>query len=151
MWHPDVRFCARGFHQSHDGGPRYGLAAFVQVSGLNRAVERGVDVCFLNDELRFGNSAAAPQHLNMARVRAVETDRFVLRATNTGLTAVVDPRGRILAQAPQHERAVLTVGFAHRRGKTFFVRFGDWFPALCVMITMAALVRNYWLQATEVT
>ena len=119
---------------------------------IREFVVRGATVLVnVSNDGWFGNSAAAPQHLNMARVRAVETGRFVLRATNTGLTAVVDPRGRILAQAPQRERAVLTVGFAHRRGKTFFVRFGDWFPALCVMITMAALVRNYWLQATEVT
>ena len=66
----------------------------------------------------------------MGRLRAVETRRFLLRATNTGFTAVVDPYGRIVAQAPSYARTALVAGFDFSRQQSFYTRNGDWFPAL---------------------
>lgn len=97
----------------------------------------------------FGRSAAAEQHVNMARMRAVETRRFLLRATNTGITAVIDPLGRVTAEAPTHVRATLTAGYAYRSQQTFYVRNGDWFAALCALLTLAALARKLWVAAVE--
>ncbi len=97
----------------------------------------------------FGRSSAAAQHLNMARVRAVETRRFLLRATNTGVTAVVDPLGRVVARAPEQERTVLRARFGHRSQQSFYVRYGDWFAALCTFVVVAALARKFWITAVE--
>lgn len=97
----------------------------------------------------FGRSSAAAQHLNMARMRAVESRRFLVRATNTGITTVVDPRGRLLGRLPSHERGVLTAGFRYRTAPSFYVQFGDWFASLCAFVTVLALLRAFWLATIE--
>ncbi|MGH9863337.1 MAG: apolipoprotein N-acyltransferase [Candidatus Acidiferrales bacterium] len=119
--------------------------------GLVRtAVARGAEVVVnISNDGWFGRSAAPAQHLNMARLRAVETRRFLLRATNTGFTAVVDPYGRIVAQAKPYERTALVAGFDFSRQQSFYARNGDWFPALCALVTVAACARKFWLEAVE--
>lgn len=113
-------------------------------------VEQGADVLInISNDGWFGRSAAAAQHLNMARVRAVETRRFLLRGTNTGITAVVDPYGRVVAEATPHTRTVLAASYAPRRGVTLYARHGDWFAALCALVTVAALARKFWVVAVE--
>ena len=52
----------------------------------------------------YGEGGAPRQHLNMARMRAVENHRWLLRDTNTGMTAVIDPYGRVVAEAPRNQR-----------------------------------------------
>lgn len=113
-------------------------------------VEQGADVLVnISNDGWFGRSAAPAQHLNMARVRAVETRRFLLRATNTGITAVVDPHGRVVARAPSYTRTALTAGFAPRRTVSFYTRHGDWFAALCVVVSLVMLARKFWIVAVE--
>lgn len=73
----------------------------------------------------FGRSLAQPQHLQIARMRALETGRPMLRATNTGMTAVIDPRGRVLAVAEPFTEAVLRSTVQGHGGQTPFVRFGN--------------------------
>jgi apolipoprotein N-acyltransferase len=85
----------------------------------------------------FGRSSAPAQHLMMARVRAVENRRWLLRDTNNGFTVSVDPYGRIVAQLPPDVRGVLDAPYDWRFDRTIYVRFGDWFAWLCVL---AALV-----------
>ena len=59
----------------------------------------------------YGDSSAPLQHLNMARMRSVENDRWLLRDTNTGITAVIDPYGRIVARAPRNQRTSLQAAY----------------------------------------
>jgi len=73
----------------------------------------------------FGRSLAQPQHLQIARMRALETGRPMLRATNTGMTAVIDPRGRVLAVADPFSEAVLRGQVQGYEGATPFVRVGN--------------------------
>ena len=80
----------------------------------------------------YGDSSAPLQHLNMARMRSVENDRWLLRDTNTGITAVIDPYGRIVAQAPRNQRTSLQAAYSLVESTTFYTRHGDWFPfTLC--------------------
>jgi apolipoprotein N-acyltransferase len=91
-----------------------------------------------NDEW-FGHSAAPYQHLNQSRMRAIENERWVLRDTNTGITATIDPYGRILEQAPRDVLTALTAPFSVVMGTTFYTRHGDWFAWLCVIISMVPI------------
>jgi apolipoprotein N-acyltransferase len=81
----------------------------------------------------FGRSIAPQQHLQIAQMRALETGRYMLRATNTGVTAVIAPDGRVEAAAPEFTRTVLTHDVPGMRGATPFVRWGNLAAlALCV-------------------
>jgi apolipoprotein N-acyltransferase len=88
----------------------------------------------------FGDTGAPRQHLNMARMRAVENDRWLLRDTNTGVTAVVDPLGRITKEAPLNQRTALQASYDVEETTTFYTRHGDWFPLLCAIISVAGLL-----------
>src|SRR5581483_11904958 len=92
-----------------------------------------------NDEW-YGESGAFGQHLIQARMRAVENDRWLLRSTNTGVTASIDPDGRIVARLPRNVRTALDAPFALVRETTFYTRHGDWFAYACVIISLAALM-----------
>jgi apolipoprotein N-acyltransferase len=87
----------------------------------------------------YGDSGAYAQHLKQSRMRAVENNRWLLLDTNTGLTAVIDPNGRIVASAPRKIRTALRVPYAISNATTFYTRHGDWFAYLCAIISIAAL------------
>ncbi|HXN97687.1 MAG TPA: apolipoprotein N-acyltransferase [Candidatus Acidoferrales bacterium] len=87
----------------------------------------------------FGRSSAAEQHMAMARVRAVENRRWLLRDTNNGYTESIDPYGRTAAQFPLDIRGQLDAPYDFRSDMTLYARFGDWFSWLCVIVTIAIL------------
>jgi apolipoprotein N-acyltransferase len=87
----------------------------------------------------FGHSAAAEQHLRMARVRAVENRRWIVRTTNSGITVSIDPYGRILRPMPPDVRAAADLPYDFRTDKTLYTRFGDWFAWLCVLVSAILL------------
>lgn len=101
---------------------------------------RGAEV-FVNisNDGWFGDTGAPWQHLNMARMRAVENNRWLLRSTNTGVTAVIDPFGRVVQEAPRNERTVLQLSYGRESSTTFYTRYGDWFPILCAIISIVGL------------
>lgn len=80
----------------------------------------------VSNDAWFGDTIAPVQHLQMAQARALEAGRYLLRATNTGLTAVIGPHGRILAQAAPFVRTSLTATFVPLQGATPYVRWHDW-------------------------
>jgi apolipoprotein N-acyltransferase len=84
----------------------------------------------------FGETGAPRQHLNMARMRAVENYRWLLRDTNTGVTAIIDPYGRVISEAPAGQRTALQGAYDIEQSTTFYTRHGDWFPILCAIITL---------------
>jgi len=92
----------------------------------------------------FGRSAAARQHLLMARVRAVENRRWLLRVTNNGFTASVDPYGRIYEPLPTDVRASADLPYDFRTDRTIYARFGDWFAWLCVAVSAILLASTFW-------
>lgn len=98
----------------------------------------GVLVNISNDAW-FGDSAAAAQHLEMARLRAIESGRYLLRGTNDGTTAIIDPYGRITGQIPRHRQAVLTGRFDYLAARTFYKAHGDIFAWSCIVISLGIL------------
>jgi apolipoprotein N-acyltransferase len=104
---------------------------------LVRASAADADVIVtLSNDAWFGASIGPHQHLQMARMRALENGRYVLRATNNGITAIVDADGRVTAELPQFEEGVLEGRFEVPRGRPPFVRLGEW-P---VLVLAAALL-----------
>lgn len=89
----------------------------------------------------FGDSAAPHQHLQMARMRARETGRFMLRATNSGVSAIIDPRGRVRAQAPQFTPYALAGTVTLFTGLTPYARMGNW-PLILMAVCMILLCRR---------
>ena len=87
----------------------------------------------------FGRSAAPAQHVVMARVRAVENRRWLLRDTNNGFTIDVDPYGRTVAELPTDIRGQLDAPYDFRSDLTLYARFGDWFAWLCVVASAMLL------------
>jgi apolipoprotein N-acyltransferase len=88
----------------------------------------------------YGDSGAYAQHLKQARMRAIENGRWLLRDTNTGVTASIDPYGRVMAQAPRKIRAVLRAPYALSDVTTFYTAHGDYFAWLCAIISLVALL-----------
>ncbi len=97
----------------------------------------------------FGKSAAAEQHLRMARVRAVENRRWVLRVTNSGITAAIDPYGRIYESIPRDVRGAIDLPYDFRTDATLYVRFGDWFAWLCVIVSVILLAQTFRKKTTR--
>jgi apolipoprotein N-acyltransferase len=91
----------------------------------------------------FGRSAAPEQHLLIARVRAAENRRWMLRVTNNGITVSVDPYGRILRLVPPDIRAAVDLPYDFRTDQTLYTRFGDWFAWLCVLVSAILLASTF--------
>lgn len=94
----------------------------------------------LSNDSWFASGAAARHHLDIASVRAIETDRYLLRAAPTGLSAVVDPRGRLLATSGRDRPEVLTANLAPSSTTTPYVRLGD--APLVALIVAAILLAS---------
>jgi apolipoprotein N-acyltransferase len=93
----------------------------------------------------YGDSGAYAQHLNQTRMRAIENDRWLLSATDTGVTAAIDPWGHVAASIPRKERVALVAPYALTSVTTFYTRHGDWFAYACAIISIGALVERFTL------
>jgi apolipoprotein N-acyltransferase len=89
----------------------------------------------------YGNSAAAIQHNQVAQLRALEGGRMMLRATNTGVTSVIDRDGKVLQMLPQHEEGTLTAMVQGYAGSTPYARLGN---ALVLGLAGLMLAVCFW-------
>ncbi len=80
----------------------------------------------------------------MARVRAVENRRWLLRVTNNGVTVSVDPYGRVFSPLPTDVRAAVDLPYDFRTEETMYTRFDDWFPWLCIIVSAILLASTFW-------
>ena len=106
-------------------------------------VRHGADVLvtITNDDWFRGGSAPR-QHLNQARLRAIEDDRWLLRAATTGISAVVDPTGTVVQEIPMGQEGTIFASFYPQTTITPYVRFGDWFAWLACFAVIIAVVRR---------
>src|SRR5439155_21645614 len=87
----------------------------------------------LSNDGYFGRSSAREQHLLLVRMRALENQRWILRATNDGITAMIDPAGREIARLPLYTQTSEVFRYNSETVLTPYVRFGDWFAWLCLL------------------
>jgi apolipoprotein N-acyltransferase len=102
-----------------------------------RALPQATLLVNVSNDAWYGHSHAAMQHNQIAQMRALETGRMMLRATNTGVTSVIGTDGRIQHMLPQHKEATLTAEVQGYTGSTPYVRFGNAL-ALALMALMLA-------------
>lgn len=104
-------------------------------------VRNGADVLVtITNDAWYDGTSAPRQHLNQARLRAIEDDRYLLRAATTGISAFVDPAGRIVEEIPMNRQGIIYAKFQPRRSMTPYVRFGDWFAWLAVGAVLGSLL-----------
>jgi apolipoprotein N-acyltransferase len=94
----------------------------------------------ISDDGWYGDTSAPWQHLNMARMRAIENRRWILRDTNNGVTAAIDPNGRVRESIPRHAVDALPAEYGFRDDITFYTNHGDVFAWLCAIVSAGVLV-----------
>ena len=85
----------------------------------------------------YGRSAAREQHLKIVRMRAVESRRWILRATNDGVTSTIDPAGRVWRNLPPYTDGAARTGYSYVKEITFYSRHGDWFVWVAALVAVA--------------
>lgn len=129
-------------------GHNLGAAICYEVAYPDTTRRNAIGTDFLltiSNDAWFGTSAGPLQHLQMVQMRALENGRWFMRATNTGVTAIIDHKGHIVERAPQFERTVLRGEVQARVGNTPFMRFGH-YPILFIMALL--LVLSYFGKRT---
>ena len=109
---------------------------------LIKALPEAAFLINVSNDAWFGDSLAPHQHLEMARMRARETGRWLLRATNTGISAIIDPDGMVVAQARQFEVDTVSHDIEPRRGATPYARLGN---TAIIGFCLLLLVASLWL------
>ena len=140
----DIMSYSRGSDQQsplHVRGHNLGVAICYEVAYPDTTRKNAIGTDFLltiSNDAWFGSSAGPLQHLQMVQMRALENGRWFMRATNTGVTAIIDHKGRIVERAPQFERTVLRGNIQARVGNTPFMRFGN-YPILLIIALLLLL------------
>jgi apolipoprotein N-acyltransferase len=117
---------------------------------VRQFADRGAQVFVnLSNDGWYGDSGAYAQHLNQTRMRSIENSRWLLSATDTGVTASIDPWGRVVAQVPRKERTALVAPYALTSVTTFYSRHGDWFAYGCAIISLGALIARFTSSKTR--
>ena len=107
---------------------------------VRQFVRDGADMLVnLSNDGYFGHSAAREQHLEIARMRAVENRRWLIRSTNDGITVVIDPSGRIRERLPMYEEKVARMNYGYETSMTFYTQHGDWFAWGCLLASIVPL------------
>ena len=125
-------------------GHRYGVFICYEAvfaDEVRHFAQLGAEVLVnISDDGWYGDTSAPWQHLNMARMRAIENRRWILRDTNNGVTAVIDPYGRVRQSIPRHQVDALPAQYGFRDDITFYTEHGDVFAWLCVFLSIPVLV-----------
>ncbi|MCB1743550.1 MAG: apolipoprotein N-acyltransferase [Gammaproteobacteria bacterium] len=123
-------------------GHRFAVFICYEIAFANEVAGALPESSFLvtvSNDAWFGTSIGPHQHFQIARARALETGRFLVRATNTGISGIIDDRGRALVRAPQFEPFALDYDVQPRRGATPYVVLGNWpVLGLCVLLLSVA-------------
>jgi apolipoprotein N-acyltransferase len=120
------------------GGHRYGVFICYEAvfaDEVRQFARLGAEALVnISDDGWYGDTSAPWQHLNMVRMRAIENRRWILRDTNNGVTAAIDPYGRVRQSIPRHVVDALPAEYGFRSDVTYYTAHGDVFAWLCVIV-----------------
>ncbi len=117
----------------------------------NETVRKGAQVLVnLTNDAWYDRTSAPFQHFAFYIFRAIETDRYLLRAANTGISAIIDPKGHVEEKTAIFTEEILKGSFAIRDTKTFYVKQGDYF-ILLVLLALAVAVSAGWYKRSART
>jgi len=105
----------------------------------------------VSNDAWFGETAGPRQHLAHARMRAIETDRDLIRVTNSGISALLTADGRVVDPLPSFVTGTQIWEARARRSQTIYVRHGDWFAISCTLLTFALLGGSIWRRRSRPT
>lgn len=106
-------------------------------------IRNGADVLVtITNDAWFEGTSAPAQHLAQARLRAIEGDRYLLRAATTGISAFIDPTGTVLEAIPMGRDGIIYADFQPRTKTTPYVRFGDWFAWMACAVVLIGIFRK---------
>ena len=128
----------------HLNGHRYGVFICYEAvfaDEVRQFARLGAEVLVnISDDGWYGDTSAPWQHLNMARMRAIENRRWLLRDTNSGVTAAIDPYGRVRQSIPRHQTDALPAEYGFRDDITFYTAHGDVFAWACAILAIGIVV-----------
>jgi apolipoprotein N-acyltransferase len=93
---------------------------------VRKSSQQAAFMLTVSNDTWFGQSIAPDQHMQIARMRALESQRWIIRSTNNGISGLIDPQGNVTQQAPRYTQAILTGSVQPRQGLTPFQQFGSW-------------------------
>jgi apolipoprotein N-acyltransferase len=129
---------------SANGAHRYGVFICYEsvfADEVRQFVRLGAEALVnISDDGWYGDSSAPWQHLNMARMRAIENRRWILRDANNGVTAAIDPYGTLRQSIPRHEVGALAARFGYSSEMTFYTVHGDWLAEVCAILSLVLVV-----------
>jgi len=125
-------------------GHRYGIFICYEAvfaDEVRKFAPKGAEVLLtISDDGWYGDTSAPWQHLNMARMRAIENRRWLLRDTNNGVTAAIDPYGRVRQSIARHAVDALPAAYGFRSDVTFYSAHGDVFAWICAVLALVLIV-----------
>jgi apolipoprotein N-acyltransferase len=117
---------------------------------VRRFTRAGAEVLVnLSNDGYFGRSNALEQHLEIVRMRAAENRRWILRATNDGITAAIDPRGRVIQRLPPFVQTASIMPYNYETTQTPYTRHGDWFAWSCFGLGLALCAYEWRITRTS--
>jgi apolipoprotein N-acyltransferase len=117
-------------------------------ASLNRAARESDLLVTVTNDAWFGRSSARYQHLQIARMRAIESRRFLIRAANDGVSALIGPHGEVLGQAKEFQPDVLRGRIEPRRGSTPYLMLGNT-VVIGALLTMVVIMRRRRLKTAD--
>lgn len=117
---------------------------------LTEFIRKGANIiCIITNDGWWGNTPGYRQHMNYARLRALETRRWVVRSANTGISCFIDPAGQVYSPLPWDQEGAIKLDVPVSGYETFFVRHGDWLSkgmlfaaVLLIILTVVTFIRR---------
>ena len=129
---------------SAEGVPAFGTPICYENSfpGVDRTMVRegAKFIVVITNNASYGFTAASRQHLLMSRLRAVEDGRWVVHAAVSGISAFIDPSGRVIAERGLFEAGIVRRTILTSDRRTPYVRYGDWFPAAALLLSVGLIL-----------
>jgi apolipoprotein N-acyltransferase len=108
---------------------------------LTEFIRKGANIiCVITNDGWWGNTPGYRQHMNYARLRAIETRRWVVRSANTGISCFIDPAGQVYAALPWDQEGAIKLDIPVSDRQTFFVRHGDWISKGMLFATVLLII-----------